>query len=211
MSANDPKRTFSLRLCGFRFFAKTFDVDFGLIRRLIDVFTDPGNVLVLPCRLYVDHDALPVGCADDPPIRESRISNNDDQNGCQQNPMWHGSYIGTLIAIRRIFAVLALRCLVVSVCRRIVAVVLFYRWTGGRRRCLIAIHWWSMGVGRGGRSVAINSWRIGVHDGRRIVAVRRRIVGIGCRIAITPVLAPPEADLLNLRCVNAGAAEARLS
>src|SRR3954447_18029864 len=122
-----------------------------------------------------------------------------------------GLRLRTLIAIRRIFSILALRCLVVSVCKRMVGVVLFYRWTGGGRRCLIAVHWWRIGVGRGSRLVAIDSWWIGVHDGRLIVAVPRRIVGIGCRIAITPVLAPPVADLLNLRCVNSGAAKARLS
>jgi len=72
MSANDPKQTISLwvrPICWFRFFAKMFDVSFGLFRCLVDVFADLGKVLVLPCRLYVDHDALPVGCPDDPPIR----------------------------------------------------------------------------------------------------------------------------------------------
>jgi hypothetical protein len=55
-------------ISGFRFFAKAFDVGFGLIRCLIDVFTDLGNALGLPCRLYVDDDALPVGSANNPPI-----------------------------------------------------------------------------------------------------------------------------------------------
>jgi hypothetical protein len=76
------------------------------------------------------------------------------------------------LAIRRIFGVPALRCWVVSVNRRTVAVVLFCRRTGGRWRCLMAIHRWRIGIGRRGGLVAINSWRISVHYGRRIIAVR---------------------------------------
>src|SRR5262245_51592611 len=92
MSANDPKRTFSIwrrLVCWFGFFAKTFDVGFGLIWCSVGVLADLRNVLVLPCRLYIDHDALPVGCADDPPIRESRIGNSHNENNCQQNSVDH--------------------------------------------------------------------------------------------------------------------------
>ena len=89
---NDPKRSFSIWcrfICWLGFFAKTFDVGFGLIWCLVDVLADLRNVLVLPCRLYIDHKALPVGCADDPPIRESRIGNSDNENDCQQNSTGH--------------------------------------------------------------------------------------------------------------------------
>src|SRR6516164_10813196 len=76
-------------ICWLGFFAKTFDVGFGLIWCLVDVVADLRNVLVLPCRVYIDHKALPVGCADDPPIRESRIGNSDNENDCQQNSAGH--------------------------------------------------------------------------------------------------------------------------
>src|SRR6476620_3094338 len=113
-----------------------------------------------------------------------------------------------LISTRLIFVVLAIRCWIASVSRRIVAVFLFCRWTGSGWRRLLAIRTRRIGVGRRRRLVAINGWRVGVDDGRRIVAVSRRIVGIGCRIAITPVLAPPVADLLNRRNGDLGATEA---
>ena len=71
------------------------------------------------------------------------------------------------------------------------------------------MHGRRIGIRGRGRLVAINRWRIGVHDGRRIVAVRRRIVGIWCRIAITPVLVPPVANLLNRGVDDLGASEAR--
>lgn len=122
--------------------------------------------------------------------------------------MCHGS---ALRAIRRIIAILAISRRIVSICGRIGAVVAFCGWivfTGGRRRCLIAINGRRIGVRRRGRLVAINRWRIGVRGGRRIVALRRRIVSIRCRIAITPVLALPIADFLNRCCHGVGAMEA---
>src|SRR6478735_536478 len=93
MSANDPKQTSRILfgvswlarglISGFRFFAKALHVSFGLVRCLIVVFADLGDGLVLSRRLYVDDDALPVGCANDPPICESRIGNGDEKNGYQ--------------------------------------------------------------------------------------------------------------------------------
>jgi hypothetical protein len=75
-SANDPKQTSRILfgvswlarglISGFRFFAKVLHVSFGLVRCLIVVFADLGDGLVLSRRLYVDDDALPVGCANDP-------------------------------------------------------------------------------------------------------------------------------------------------
>src|SRR6476620_10679001 len=106
MSANDPKQTSRILfgvswlarglISGFRFFAKALHVSFGLVRCLIVVFADLGDGLVLSRRLYVDDDALPVGCANDPPICESRIGNG----GMRPN-------LRALRAIRRIIALLA--------------------------------------------------------------------------------------------------------
>jgi hypothetical protein len=75
--------------CGLRLFAKTFDVGFGLIGCLVDLFADLGDALVLSSRLYVDDQTRSVGSTDDPPIRESRITRSDEKNGCQKNPMQH--------------------------------------------------------------------------------------------------------------------------
>ena len=74
---------------GFGFFTKTFDIGFRLIWCLVDVLADLGNALVLSRRLYVDDETRSVGSADDPPIRESRITSGDEKNGCQKNPMQH--------------------------------------------------------------------------------------------------------------------------
>src|SRR6516165_7896336 len=90
---------------------------------------------------------------------------------------------------------------IVSICGRIVAAVAFCGGIvsiAGRRRRLITIHWWS--IRRRGRLVAIDRRRISVRGGWRIVAVRRRIVGVGYRVAITPVQAFPIADFLSRRC-----------
>src|SRR5262245_14344816 len=114
-----------------------------------------------------------------------------------------------LISARLIFLVLAIRRWILSFRRRIAAVILFYRWTGRGRRRLLAIRRRRIGVGRRrNRLIAINGWWVGVHDGRWIVAVRRRIIGIGCWIAITAVLPPPVADLLNRDNCNLGTTEA---
>ena len=69
-------RATSLGVSGGRrrlFFANLFDVSFGLLACLVDVLAHLGNVLIIARRLYVDDKALVIGCADDPPIRESRI------------------------------------------------------------------------------------------------------------------------------------------
>ena len=66
------------------FFANLFDVSFGLLACLVDVLAHLGNVLIIARRLYVDDKALVIGCADDPPIRESRIDEGKQKkNGYQ--------------------------------------------------------------------------------------------------------------------------------
>ena len=92
MSGNDPKQTLRI-LFGVSWVARGLisglsflqgvSVSFGLFRCLIGVFADLGDGLVLSRRLYVDGDALPVGCANDPSICESRIGNGDKKNGYQ--------------------------------------------------------------------------------------------------------------------------------
>jgi hypothetical protein len=91
-SAFDQKQIFSpgvRPISGLGFFTKTFDIGFRLIWCLVDVLADLGNALVLSRRLYVDDETRSVGSADDPPIRESRITSGDEKNGCQKNPMQH--------------------------------------------------------------------------------------------------------------------------
>jgi hypothetical protein len=92
ISAHDPKQIFSLGvrpIGGFGFFTKTFDIGFRLIWCLVDVLADLGNALVFSRRVYVDDETRSVGSADDPPIRESRVTSGDEKNGCQKNPMQH--------------------------------------------------------------------------------------------------------------------------
>ncbi len=72
-------------------FAEPLNFGFSLLARGVNHPANPGDALILAGWFYIDDETLLIGCANDPPIRESRISNNDDQNGCQQNPMCHGS------------------------------------------------------------------------------------------------------------------------
>ncbi|MGB6769079.1 MAG: hypothetical protein WBE50_13500 [Methyloceanibacter sp.] len=54
-------------------FAEPLNVGFGLFPRWVNFLTNLGDALVLARWLYVDDETLLIGCANDPPIRESRI------------------------------------------------------------------------------------------------------------------------------------------
>ena len=58
-------------------FAEPFNVSFGRLARRVSLLTNLGDVLVLARWLYIDDEALLIGCANNPPIRESRIGTGD--------------------------------------------------------------------------------------------------------------------------------------
>lgn len=63
------------------FFTEGFDLGFGLLLCLVDVLADLRNIIAR--RLDVDDEALPIGCANNPPIRKGRISEGEQKNGYQ--------------------------------------------------------------------------------------------------------------------------------
>ena len=77
------------------------------------------------------------------------------------------------------------------------------RWIVALSGWIVALRGWIVAVvtirdGRR-RRVAIRGWRVSVRGRRRIVAIRGRVVGIGHRIAVAPVLSTPIANFLD-RC-----------
>jgi hypothetical protein len=54
---------------------------FVLLLCLVDVFADLSNIIAR--RFDVDDEALSIGCANDPPIRDGRISEGEQKNGYQ--------------------------------------------------------------------------------------------------------------------------------
>jgi hypothetical protein len=74
----------SLGIWGARkpiFFTESFDLGLGLLLCLVDVLADLRNITAR--RLDVDDEALPIGCANNPPIREGRIGEGEQKNGYQ--------------------------------------------------------------------------------------------------------------------------------
>ena len=63
------------------FFTEGFDLRFGLLLCLVDVLADLRNIIAR--RLDVDDEALPIGCANNPPVRKGRISEGEQKNGYQ--------------------------------------------------------------------------------------------------------------------------------
>lgn len=63
------------------FFAEGFDPGFGLLLCLVDVLANLRNIIAR--RLDIDDEALPISCANNPPIRNGRISEGEQKNGCQ--------------------------------------------------------------------------------------------------------------------------------
>jgi len=64
--------------CGARFIllwflANPFRIRFSLVRRLIEILPNLGNILVFISWLYIDDEALPIGRADNPPTGQSRV------------------------------------------------------------------------------------------------------------------------------------------
>jgi hypothetical protein len=63
------------------FFTEGFDLGFGLLLCLIDIFPHFCNIIAR--RLDVDDEALPIGCANNPPIRNGRICEGQQKHGYQ--------------------------------------------------------------------------------------------------------------------------------
>jgi hypothetical protein len=59
------------------------NVGFGLFPRWVNFLTNLGDALVLARWLYVDDETLLIGCANDPPIRESRIGMGEQKSAYQ--------------------------------------------------------------------------------------------------------------------------------
>ncbi|MGA7372643.1 MAG: hypothetical protein WBE89_06750 [Methyloceanibacter sp.] len=64
-------------------FAEPLNVGFGLFPRWVNLLTNLGDALVLARWLYVDDETLLIGCANDPPIRESRIGMGEQKSAYQ--------------------------------------------------------------------------------------------------------------------------------
>jgi hypothetical protein len=71
---------------GFCFFAKPFDVGFGLLNCLICIFANFGNAFFRTLWFNVDDKALLIRRADNPPGRKGRTSESasDNSNGDEE-------------------------------------------------------------------------------------------------------------------------------
>ena len=67
-------------------FAEPLNVGFGFLAREVDLLTNLGDALVVACWLYVNDETLLIGCANDPPIRESQIREGEEESAWQINP-----------------------------------------------------------------------------------------------------------------------------
>jgi len=63
--------------------AEQLDVCLGLRRRLVAVLAELGDAFFSTRRLYVYNEARLIGCANDPPIRQSLIGGGEQENGYQ--------------------------------------------------------------------------------------------------------------------------------
>ena len=63
--------------------AEPLNFGFSLLARGVNHPANPGDALVLARWLYVDDETLLIGCANDPPIRESRIGMGEQKSAYQ--------------------------------------------------------------------------------------------------------------------------------
>ena len=61
-------------------FAEPLNVGFGLLACWVNRLTNLGDALILARWLDIDDEALFIGCANDPPIRESRIGKGEQES-----------------------------------------------------------------------------------------------------------------------------------
>jgi hypothetical protein len=69
--------------CGWKpiLFTEDFDLGFGLLLCLVDILADLRNIIAR--RFEVDDEALPIGCPNNPPIRQSWIGEGEQKKGYQ--------------------------------------------------------------------------------------------------------------------------------
>ena len=66
--------------------AEPLNFGFSLLARWVNLLTNLGDVLVLAGWLYVHDETLLIGCANDPPIRESQIRKGEEESTYQYRP-----------------------------------------------------------------------------------------------------------------------------
>ena len=57
--------------------AEPLNVGFGLLARWVNLLTDLGDALFVACWLYINDETLLIGCANNPPVRRSRIGKRE--------------------------------------------------------------------------------------------------------------------------------------
>ena len=67
-------------------FAEPLNVGFGLFAGEVNLLTNPCDALVVARWFYIDDEALLIGCANDPPIRESQIRKGEEESAYQYRP-----------------------------------------------------------------------------------------------------------------------------
>jgi hypothetical protein len=61
-------------------FAEPLNFGFSLLARGVNQPANPGDALILAGWFYIDDETLFIGCANDPPIRESRIAKGEQES-----------------------------------------------------------------------------------------------------------------------------------
>jgi hypothetical protein len=61
-------------------FAEPLNFGFSLLARGVNQPANPGDALILAGWFYIDDETLLIGCANDPPIRESQIRKGEEES-----------------------------------------------------------------------------------------------------------------------------------
>jgi hypothetical protein len=69
-------------------FAEPLNVGFGLLARGVNRLTNLGDALVLATWLYIDDETVLIGCANDPPIGESRTGKGEQESAYHHKPAY---------------------------------------------------------------------------------------------------------------------------
>jgi len=81
--SHESSNSLGVSRCGWQpiLFTEDFDLGFGLLLCLVDILADLRNIIAR--RFDVDDEALPIGCPNNPPTRQSWISEGEQKNGYQ--------------------------------------------------------------------------------------------------------------------------------
>jgi len=69
-------------------FAEPLNFGFSLLARGVNQPANPGDALILAGWFYIDDETLLIGCANDPPIRESQIRKGEEESAYQYRPAY---------------------------------------------------------------------------------------------------------------------------